>query len=695
MGKTIGIDLGTTNSCMAVLEGGEPTVIENAEGGRTTPSVVAFTASGERLVGTVAKRQAVTNPQNTVFSIKRFMGRKEGEVREEESIVPYKVVAGPNGDARVEAAGNQYSPPEISAMILQKLKTDAEAYLGETVNSAVITVPAYFNDDQRQATKDAGKIANLEVKRIINEPTAASLAYGLDKESDQTILVFDLGGGTFDVSVLEIGDGVFEVKSTAGDNHLGGDNFDKAIVNWLVADFKRDQGIDLSADPMALQRLYEAAEKAKIELSTTQETQINLPFITADSSGPKHLDTRLTRAKLAELTSALLDRVVAPVRQAIDDAKEKGVKEIDHIVLVGGMTRMPAVQEKVKELTGKDPHRGVNPDEVVAVGAAIQAGVLAGDVKDVLLLDVTPLTLGIETKGGVMTKLIERNTTIPTRKGEVFSTAEDNQPSVEIHVLQGEREMAQYNKSLGKFQLTGIPPLRAASRRSKWHSTSTPTASSTCPPRTSAPARSRRSRSRPAPGSPRRKSSGWLPTPSRTPRRTAGRASWPRRATTARTPPTRPSASSQSWATRLTLTPRDASSRPSRSCVRRWSPMTQRLSTRVPRLYRPLSTPSPRRCTRRPRLTPRPHRQTAIAARPPRATAPPRRTSSTLRLSTRARADLNERHRTGDDAGPWRNGHAGQDGHAGRDGRDGWDGRARHAGGSAGERAWHGGDARV
>jgi molecular chaperone DnaK len=464
MGKTIGIDLGTTNSCMAVLEGGEPTVIENAEGGRTTPSVVAFTASGERLVGTVAKRQAVTNPQNTVFSIKRFMGRKEGEVREEESIVPYKVVSGPNGDARVEvnnppaSPGAQYSPPEISAMILQKLKTDAEAYLGETVDSAVITVPAYFNDDQRQATKDAGKIANLEVKRIINEPTAASLAYGLDKESDQTILVFDLGGGTFDVSVLEIGDGVFEVKSTAGDNHLGGDNFDKAIVDWLVADFKRDQGIDLSADPMALQRLYEAAEKAKIELSTTQETQINLPFITADASGPKHLDTRLTRAKLAELTSVLLDRVVAPVRQAIDDAKEKGVKEIDHIVLVGGMTRMPAVQEKVKELTGKDPHRGVNPDEVVAVGAAIQAGVLAGDVKDVLLLDVTPLTLGIETKGGVMTKLIERNTTIPTRKGEVFSTAEDNQPSVEIHVLQGEREMAQYNKSLGKFQLTGIPP---------------------------------------------------------------------------------------------------------------------------------------------------------------------------------------------------------------------------------------------
>ncbi|HEY7966788.1 MAG TPA: molecular chaperone DnaK [Solirubrobacteraceae bacterium] len=458
MGKTIGIDLGTTNSCMAVLEGGEPTVIENAEGGRTTPSVVAFAASGERLVGTIAKRQAVTNPQNTVFSIKRFMGRKESEVGDEEAIVPYKVVSGPNGDARVEINGQEYSPPEISAMILQKLKADAEAYLGETVDAAVITVPAYFNDDQRQATKDAGRIAGLDVKRIINEPTAASLAYGLDKEHDQTILVFDLGGGTFDVSVLEIGDGVFEVKSTAGDNHLGGDNFDKAIVDWLVAEFKRDQGIDLQSDPMALQRLYEAAEKAKIELSTTQESQINLPFITADQSGPKHLDTRLTRAKLGELTASLLDRVVAPVRQALDDAKEKGAASIDHVVLVGGMTRMPAVQEKVKGLTGKDPHRGVNPDEVVAVGAAIQAGVLAGDVKDVLLLDVTPLTLGIETKGGVFTRLIERNTTIPTRKAEIFSTAEDNQPSVEIHVLQGEREMATYNKSLGKFQLTGIPP---------------------------------------------------------------------------------------------------------------------------------------------------------------------------------------------------------------------------------------------
>ena len=458
MGKTIGIDLGTTNSSMAVLEGGEPTIIENSEGGRTTPSVVAFTEGDDRLVGTVAKRQAVTNPTNTIFSVKRFMGRKEAEVRDEEAIVPYKVVSGSGGDARVEAHGEDFSPPEISAMILQKLKADAEAYLGQEVDGAVITVPAYFNDDQRQATKDAGRIAGLEVKRIINEPTAAALAYGLDKETDQTILVFDLGGGTFDVSVLEIGDGVFEVKSTAGDNHLGGDNFDKAIVDWLVADFKRDQGIDLSTDPMALQRLYEASEKAKIELSTTQEAQINLPFITADQAGPKHLDTRLSRAKMTELAASLLDRLDGPVTQALADAKSKGVVEIEHVVLVGGMTRMPAVQERVKALTGKEPHRGVNPDEVVAIGAAIQAGFLAGDVKDVLLLDVTPLTLGIETKGGVMTKLIERNTTIPTRKAEVFSTAEDNQPSVEIHILQGEREMAQYNKSLGKFQLTGIPP---------------------------------------------------------------------------------------------------------------------------------------------------------------------------------------------------------------------------------------------
>ncbi|MBA2792549.1 MAG: molecular chaperone DnaK, partial [Thermoleophilaceae bacterium] len=426
---------------------------------RTTPSVVAFTDGGERLVGAPAKRQAVTNPENTVFSIKRFMGRKEAEVKEEETIVPFEVVRGQNGDARVKAGGKEYAPPEVSAMILQKLKADAEAYLNDTVDSAVITVPAYFNDDQRQATKDAGKVAGLEVKRIINEPTAAALAYGLDKEgsADETILVFDLGGGTFDVSVLEIGDGVFEVKATAGDNHLGGDNFDKTIVDWLVTEFKAAEGQDLSQDKMALQRLYQEAEKAKAELSSAQETQINLPFITAVDSVPKHLNQRLTRAKLNELCSELLARVEGPTKNAMKDAGVTGAT-INHVVMVGGMTRMPAVQEKVKELTGKDPHRGVNPDEVVAVGAAIQAGVLSGDVKDVLLLDVTPLTLGIETKGGVMTKLIERNTTIPTRRSEVFSTAEDNQTSVEVHVLQGEREMATYNKSLGKFQLTGIPP---------------------------------------------------------------------------------------------------------------------------------------------------------------------------------------------------------------------------------------------
>jgi molecular chaperone DnaK len=442
---------------MAVIEGGEPAVIPNAEGGRTTPSVVAFTKDDQRLVGAPAKRQQVTNPENTVFSIKRFMGRKFDEVSEEMKIVPYEVVKGPNDDVRVKAAGKEYAPPELSAMILQKLKTDAESYLGEPVTDAVITVPAYFNNAQREATKDAGKIAGLNVLRIINEPTAASLAYGLDKESDQTILVFDLGGGTFDVSVLELGEGVFEVKATSGDNHLGGDNFDKAVVDWMVAEFKKDQGIDLAADRMALQRLYEAAEKAKIELSSTMTTQINLPFITATPEGPKHLDLQLTRAKLGELTHDLLERTVGPTQNVLADAG-LDASRIDHVVLVGGMTRMPAVQEKVKELIGKEPHKGVNPDEVVAVGAAIQAGVLRGEVKDVLLLDVTPLSLGIETKGGIFTKLIERNTTIPTRKSETFTTAEDNQPSVEVHVLQGESEMAAFNKTLGKFQLVGIPP---------------------------------------------------------------------------------------------------------------------------------------------------------------------------------------------------------------------------------------------
>jgi len=455
--KVIGIDLGTTNSVVAVMEGGEPVVIPNAEGARLTPSVVAFTKDGERPVGQVAKRQAITNPENTIFSIKRLMGRRYEEVLNEIKIVPYKVVKGPGGDARVEARDKQYSPPEISAMILQKLKTDAEAYLGDKVTKAVITVPAYFNDSQRQATKDAGAIAGLEVLRIINEPTAAALAYGLDKKKDQKIAVFDLGGGTFDISVLEIGEGVFEVKATNGDTHLGGDDFDQRVIDWIVAEFKKDQGIDLSKDRMALQRLKEAAEKAKCELSTVMETEINLPFITADASGPKHLSMKLTRSKLEQLVEDLINRTLGPVRQCLEDAKIKS-SQIDEVILVGGQTRMPQVQQVVKDLFGKDPHRGVNPDEVVAVGAAIQAGVLGGEVRDVVLLDVTPLSLGIETLGGVMTRLIERNTTIPTRKSEAFTTAADNQTSVEVHVLQGEREMARDNRTLGRFHLVGIPP---------------------------------------------------------------------------------------------------------------------------------------------------------------------------------------------------------------------------------------------
>jgi molecular chaperone DnaK len=457
MSKIIGIDLGTTNSVVAVMEGGEPTVITNSEGGRTTPSVVAFTKDGSRLVGQVAKRQAVTNPENTVYSIKRFMGRRYNEVTEEIKQVPYKVQGAGNGDVRISAGGKEWSPPEISAIILQKMKQSAEDYLGQKVDKAVITVPAYFNDSQRQATKDAGKIAGLEVMRIVNEPTAAALAYGLDKKKDETIAVFDFGGGTFDVSILEVGEGVVEVKSTNGDTHLGGDDIDERLIEWIIEEFKKDQGIDLSNDKMALQRLKEAAEKAKIELSSTMETEVNLPFVTADQSGPKHLAMKLTRARFEQLVDPILSKLRGPVEQALKDAG-LDAKKIDEVVLVGGSTRIPKVQEIVKEMFGKEPNKSVNPDEVVAIGAAVQAGVLSGEKTDILLLDVTPLSLGIETLGGVFTKLIERNTTIPTRKSEIFSTASDNQTSVEVHVLQGERPMASDNRTLGKFHLVGIPP---------------------------------------------------------------------------------------------------------------------------------------------------------------------------------------------------------------------------------------------
>jgi molecular chaperone DnaK len=456
MGKIIGIDLGTTNSVVAVMEGGDPTVIANQEGARTTPSVVAFTKSGERLVGQVAKRQSITNPENTVYSIKRFMGRRFDEVNEEQKMVPYKVIKASTGVA-IKAGDKDWTPPEISAMILTKLKEAAEAHLGQKITEAVITVPAYFNDSQRQATKDAGRIAGLDVKRIINEPTAAALAYGLDKKKDETIAVYDFGGGTFDISILEVGEGVVEVKSTNGDTHLGGDNIDQRITDWLIEEFRKDEGIDLSKDKMALQRLKDAAEKAKIELSSTVESEINLPFITADATGPKHLLKKLTRAKLEQMVEDILQRSVGPCKQALADAK-LDTKQINEVVLVGGQTRMPRIQEIVKQLFGREPHKGVNPDEVVAVGAAVQGGVLAGEVKDVLLLDVTPLTLGIETLGGVMTKMIERNTTIPTRKTETYSTASDNQPSVEIKVYQGERAMAADNRLLGAFQLIGLPP---------------------------------------------------------------------------------------------------------------------------------------------------------------------------------------------------------------------------------------------